>query len=170
MINPMCLCRLSIYETWGIPIKGLFSYMSSVTGATIPGGLEFGPTPVNQRMYHSLYRHRGHGSPLHKTVWATSITPPMEYAIFCESDTNDWRTVDGDYWSLYDGGNTEIGADGERLCRFQKTTNPSDPWHGFPVSPQKKESDLPPVTLLDMWLATGVIEPAFRKRVLLRQI
>lgn len=144
--------------------------MVSVTGATIPDGIEFGPTPLNLRIYHSLYRHRGHGSPNHKSVWGDSVPPPMEYAIFCDADTNNWRTADGDYWSLHNGGNTEIGSDGERLCRFQNTSNLSDPWHGFPVSPLKKESDKPPVILLDMWLAAGIIQPAFRKRILLRQI
>jgi hypothetical protein len=132
--------------------------------ATI-AGLEYGPT-VNGKMYLSVHHHRGSGSVQHKNVWAIDISRDLEYEIFCSSDDNDWHDTKSNYWGVLDQGQTILGGRGERICKFPCTTNDTDFWHGYPVSPKDKGiGDTPPDLLIEKWIEQAIIKKEFGRKI-----
>jgi hypothetical protein len=125
-------------------------------------GIHFGPTP-NGKRYVSLYNHRQANRG--KSVWLKSVRPADEYQMFSDADNYDWYDTRGNYWSLRDGG-AEVGTRGERVAKHPVTTNPTDPWHGYPASPnQKGAGDAPPDPLVEGWLADGLVTRTFARRL-----
>lgn len=57
-----------------------------------------------------------------------------EYGVFCDADRSDWFDASGHYWGFHDGGKTELGTQGERICKFPCPSNVTDTWHGYPLS------------------------------------
>lgn len=94
----------------------------------------------------------------------------MEYGIFCTADSRDWSDEDGNYWGVHSAGRTPLGVRGERLCKFPKTSNPNDPWHGFPVSPQNGGGDVPPDALVESWITAEVVSRVIGRRIQKRKI
>lgn len=137
-----------------------------MTGTPTQAGIEFGPTP-NGKTYISLYAHRG-ANPV-KSAWA--IPPEDEFAMFSAADAGDWFDADGHYWSLQNRGTSVVGAKGEHLARHPRTQNPSDPWHGYPVSPRRNGAvDAPPDALVERWLVEDVVDRTFARRVQRRRL
>lgn len=135
----------------------------TTSNATQPGVM-FGPTNSGKR-YIAVYKHRGSGSRKYKTVWDASVSPEMEYGIFCRADDGDWRCPDGHYWGVQtEDGNilTQLGQGGERLCKFPRTSNANDPWHGFPVLSSEHR---PPDEFVKEWRERGVISRTIEKRI-----
>jgi hypothetical protein len=140
------------------------------TGNAMPPGICFGPTNSG-KMYISVYKHRGSGSSEYKNQWASSVPPQMEFTIFCSSDDGDWYDAQGHYWGVHNEGNTILGCGKERLAKFPRTSNASDPWHGYPVSPlDTGEKDAPPDDLVENWISTGVIPRRFGRRIQRRKV
>ena len=131
-------------------------------------GLQFPPTP-NGKAYISLYAHRRVGV-LMKSMWHPSVAPQTEYSIFCSSDAGNWRSPDGNYWGIGQGGNLELGTQGQRLCKFPKTSNQVDPWHGYPVSPSESEYDTPPFEFVEAWISESVVSKTFGRRIQRRKL
>jgi hypothetical protein len=128
-------------------------------GAPQTAGILFGPTNSG-KFYLSTYRHRGSGSRIHKSKW--KIAPALECCIFRSADDADWNCSRGHYWGVHDGGTTELGEQGERLCKFPCTSNNHDPWHGYPVLSQ---DDAPPDDLVETWIAQGVISKVIGRKI-----
>ena len=140
------------------------------TGIVMPSGIKFGPTNKG-KWYISVNHHRGAGLQKYKNKWSLSVPPPMEYAIFCSADDGDWRDVQGHYWGVHNQGSTILGCRGEKLAKFPCTSNVSDPWHGYPVSPlERGDNDAPPDDFVENWISTGVISKTFGRRIQRRKI
>jgi hypothetical protein len=89
----------------------------------------------------------------------------MEYAIFALADDGNWQCSSGHYWGIHihtDDRPMELGKDGERLCKFPRTANGSDPWHGYPVF---SNEDAPPDEFVEQWRISGVINRIIAKRI-----
>lgn len=136
--------------------------MTSSTATS--SGIMFGPTQKG-KWYISVYKHRGSGSPIHKSCWLHSVAPQVEFTIFVWSDDGDWRCSGGHYWGLrtQDGSEIEpLGNKGERLCKFPRTANSTDPWHGYPVLTSE---DAPPDEFVEQWLHNRVITRTVARRI-----
>jgi hypothetical protein len=145
---------------------------------TRPDGCLFGPT-ANQKWYLSANWHRttfvgktsSRKAGSHKSYWSEAIPRKDEYLIFFTSDLKRWLDSKGDYWGVKDMGNEELGDKGERVCKFPKVANASDPWHGYPTSPRHDgASGQPDDQLLKQWLKDHVVDRAFVKRIRRRLI
>lgn len=128
-------------------------------------GISYGPSP-NGKKYDSLDTHRG-ANP-NKSQWTDTVTRDQEFEIFCVSDEKIWCCDKGHYWSVGNPqGTTVLGTKGERLAKFPKTQNDSDPWHGYPVSPRLRGSDDSPSDhFIKQWISAGAISETFGKRLL----
>lgn len=133
---------------------------------TTSDGYEYGPT-VNGKMYLSKYKHRGKGDRKHKHMWC--IPPDDEYHIFYASDKRDMYDSNQDYWGVMQGGKI-IGEKGERISKFPCTSNETDPWHGYPISPveERPRGSLPPEfdDLIANWIKSEIIDKGFGKKIL----
>ena len=121
----------------------------------VADGVEYGPTD-NGKSYKCLFYHRGKPTQ-HKSTWSDLISTSDEYGVFCTADAKNWVDDKGHYWSLRDKGETQLGTQGERIAKFPKNGNAQLPWHGYPASPNRKDGDLPPKAVLQMWEDTKVI-------------
>lgn len=134
--------------------------MGGIVQAGQPG-IEFGPNGSGKR-YLSLYAHRG--ANYRKSMWA--MPPPEEYRVFCSSDYGNWSDHGGNLWGIDDGGNTVLGLRGERLSKFPRPTNATNPWHGYPVSPMEDgDRGAPPDLLVERWISTGVVSRTIGRRI-----
>ncbi|MDJ0677775.1 MAG: hypothetical protein QNJ36_20735 [Calothrix sp. MO_167.B42] len=129
-------------------------------------GLEYGPT-VNGKMYLSVFKHRGNGSPLHKNKWC--VPPDTEYDIFCNSDRHSLYDSNQNYWGVLDNGKSQLGEKGERLSKFPCTSNPQDPWHGYPVFSveERKRNALPTDfdSLVNQWIINNIITKEVGRKI-----
>lgn len=141
-----------------------------IRGIATESGIQFGPNR-NGKLYISVFIHRGNNRSNYKNKWEPSITPPIEYAIFCAADYENWRDHKGRYWAVHQGGIIILGCQGERMCKFPRTSNPGDPWHGYPVSPLLNgEDDAPPDDLVENWIEAHVVSKTFGRRVQRRKV
>lgn len=137
-------------------------------GTPATDGLLFGPTSSGKH-YVSLYSHRGNHPT--KSQWHRDVPPQDEYELFEVSDDSGWSDTKGNYWSLRNGGGSPLGTRDERIAKHPVTSNPHDPWHGYPASPAVKgPGDAPSDDLLDRWLHDRVITRAMHRRILRRRI
>lgn len=139
------------------------------TGTAVQPGIIFPPT-ASGKTYLSAYHHRGHGNHSRKSEWVSTVSPQMEYGIFCSSDAGAWKGCEGDFWGLHGGAKTVLGKSGERLCRFPAPTNRQDPWHGYPVSPMESLSDRPCDDLVRHWHRTGIIDRVVAQKIMKAKI
>jgi hypothetical protein len=127
------------------------------------GGVTFGPTSKG-KMYVSTMAHRGHRSRRQKSRW--SIPPKDEFALFDESDANDWYSPNGHLWNRGDDeGRRQLGERGERLAKFPKARR-GVPWHGYPVSPRfDGPRGRPDDDLIERWVEDKTITRTFARRL-----
>lgn len=138
------------------------------SGTATPSGISFGPNRSG-KTYLSLYIHRGTRAQKHQ--WSVNVSPSREYDIFCSADEGNWKDTQGHYWGVYAGGQTVLGSRGERLCKFPRTSNIEDPWHGYPVSPMEEgDKDAPPDDFVENWIATRIVSKTFGRRIQRRKI
>ena len=103
-----------------------------------------------------------------KSLWTNNISRVQEYELFSKADDNNWVTSNGptaDYWGILDKGDTELGTEGEWLCKFERPINGPDPWHGYPVGENTK-GITPGKYLVEFWFQSGVIDKSIRNRIL----
>jgi hypothetical protein len=138
-----------------------------------PSGLEYGPT-INQKLYLSLFYHRGNGFSKEKNKW--SISPDTEYEIFKNSDEQDLYDTNNDYWGILEQGQAIIGEKGERISKFPHPTNPQDAWHGYPLSPKDerkgtRDSLYPDFDqLIQKWITEEVITKEVGRKIQKKKI
>lgn len=96
-----------------------------------------------------------------------NVPPAVEYQLFRTSDSNDWSDTDGHYWGFgHREGRMILGTQKERLCKFPLPSNPTDPWHGYPVSPLLNgDDDAPPDGFVQDWIDNNVISKTFGRRI-----
>jgi hypothetical protein len=122
----------------------------------------------SNKKYISLFYHRGSGDKRYKSIWC--VSHDIEFAIFCDADNGNWQDVDGHYWGILDRGNTVLGTENERLCKFPRNENPTVPWHGFPVSPQKGEKNTPSPDFVQKWIDNKIIDKKIGRDIQRRKI
>jgi hypothetical protein len=153
-----------------MPSKKHTGQSSASAGKATQDGIEFGPT-ANNKLYLSLFYHRGNPGNSNKSIWTDEIKPYDEYLIFVKADDEEWFDDSGHYWGMRDGGIVVLGKHGERLCKFPHNRKQTVPWHGYPVSPlERGEDDSPPDELADKWLELGAISRVIHRRILRRKI
>lgn len=120
------------------------------------------------KAYRTHPKHRN-GTP-GASQWATSISESIEFSIFEAAEREGWVDGAGNYWGVGVSRNSRpqiLGTLSEAYSKHPATSNPSDPWHGYPASPAKKGSgDVPPKDILDTWLARSIISRALKKRIM----
>ena len=89
---------------------------------------------------------------------------------FADTEKDGWRDAKEHLWGVHDGGTTDLGLRGERLAKFPHPQNATDPWHGYPVSPQDRQDDTPPDEIINLWIDRGVITRVFGARIRRRRI
>ncbi len=140
------------------------------SGTATSSGILFGPNNSG-KMYISVYNHRGSGSRVYKNQWLSTITPAIEYTIFCDADDGNWKDYNGHYWGVHNRGITVLGDCREHLSKFPKTSNLTDHWHGYPVSPRESgDKDAPPDDFVESWISIGVVSKTFGRRIQRRKI
>ena len=127
-------------------------------------GIVFGPT-ANGKAYVSVYYHRRNDPQGRKNCWHPDVLPPAEYSLFEQADVADWSDPAGHYWGFGARGRLQLGTRGERLAKFPRTTNATDPWHGYPVSPRDDYDDTPPDDLVNRWIDSDQIDKAVGRRI-----
>jgi len=139
--------------------------MSNGLGTATSSGIQFGPNRKG-RVYISVFIHRGNNRSKLKNKWHPDVPPLMEYAIFNSADYANWYDVQGHYGGVHERGKTIPGCQSERLCKFPRTSNPNDPWHGYPASPlENGDDDAPPDDFVESWIETGIISKTFGRRI-----
>lgn len=132
--------------------------------------MQFGPNKTG-KFYISIFYHRGTNRLVFKNKWHPDISPFTEYEIFCFADDGNWFDARGHYWGVRERGEAILGCSGERLCKFPKTSNVIDPWHGFPVSPMEDGDDYRPSDdIVEAWIATGIVSKTFGRRIQRRKV
>lgn len=132
----------------------------------LPAGVMFGPTRSG-KMYLSMYIHRGNLRG--RSQW--HIPPGREFTIFVAADDGNWRDVKGNYWGVDGLGAATIGTRGERLSKFPQTTNKTDPWHGYPVSPlEDGDRSAPSDDLVEMWIENNIVSKTTGRRIQRRKL
>lgn len=144
--------------------------MEATVGTSIDGtGMHFHPDPQRCNQYYiSLNYHRCATCDANrdKGCWAPHIARATEYEIFCMAYVNNWCNSAGDYWSFYQRCETDIGTCRERLCKFPHRSNMTDPWHGYPVSPNMRRGlDAPPAHLVQSWIDAGAVRKVIGRRI-----
>ena len=143
--------------------------MTDMLGVATSSGIRFGPNSSG-KFYLCLYYHRGNNRP-EKNKWHPEIKPQLEYQIFCNTDRENWYDRIGHGWGMHNQGDTIIGFQGERLCKFPRTSNESDPRHGFPVSPMENgDDDTPSDEFIEHWILMGAISKTFGRRIQRRKV
>jgi hypothetical protein len=144
--------------------------MSHELARATSSGIEFGPNDKG-KYYISIFYHRGNNRPGLKNKWDPDVPPLQEYEIFCYADYGDWFDQHDHYWGVHAAGNTVLGCQGERLCKFPRTSNRSDPRHGYPVSPMLNgDDDAPSDEFVEGWIVRGVISKTFGRRIQRRKV
>ena len=128
-----------------------------MTGGVFPPnakGHSYMPMP-----YHASHTHGTRGGK--KNLW--SIPLNGEYYVFNYGDLRDWiDTVANGIVSFLDGCNEVIGKGGEKLAFFPTPTNPTDPWHGYPISSE----EILDKKLAESWFNQGYITISTKQRIL----
>lgn len=138
-------------------------------GKAVPGGISFGPTQSG-KMYFSTNQHRGEPT-IHKSTWSEEITRDDEFAVFRSADQLICRDLAGNYWGIAGKGYQVLGTRHERFAKFPATINLTDPWHGYPVSPNRRgEMDAPPDSCIEIWKAADAIDRVWEVRLKRRAI
>ncbi len=125
----------------------------------VAGGILYG---IHYHGKHYLSTHHHRGTRPQKSIWSNAITRSMECCIFYDADKHNWRCSNGHYWGVHHGGETILGQDGERLCKFPCPSNESDAWHGYPVF---SKDDAPPDDFVEWWINQGVISRTKGKKI-----
>ncbi len=120
-------------------------------GTARQDGVLYGPTKSG-KMYVSLYYHRQTNRMQDKCIWG--ISSAEEYEIFDEADGKNWQDIRGHYWGVRNQGDTPLGTQDERICKFPRTSNSHDAWHGYPVGHAK---DTPSDDFIEDWIKNGII-------------
>jgi hypothetical protein len=123
-------------------------------------GLVYGPNKSGKR-YKSLFYHRN--TRRDKSTW--QITTDLEYDVFCFSDSKNISDNHGNYWGFWEDGKTDLGTDGETVCKFPLNGNTNDPWHGFPVSPLNRAADRLDFHMVQGWIDTKLVSKTFGRRI-----
>ena len=121
------------------------------SGKAREDGILYGPTKSG-KTYVSLYYHRQINRLQNKCVWC--ISSDEEYGLFEEADDNNWQDGNGHYWGVCNQGDAPLGTQDERICKFPRTSNPQDAWHGYPVACSK---DTPSDDFINSWIESGII-------------
>lgn len=109
--------------------------------------------------YHGAHTHSTRGG--RKKLW--SIPQNGQYYVFNIGDLNNWiDNIAHGIVSFLNGCNVVIGKDGQRLAFFPTPTNPTDPWHGYPICSDEIEDD----ALVESWYNNGFITLTIKQRIL----
>ena len=139
------------------------------TGTTTTDGIVFGPTAAGTQ-YISLNYHRGGRRP-DKNFWSPAFPPQDEFALFETAEAAPaWEDAQQHLWGVSDQGETELGLRGERVAKFPCPQNPTDQWHGYPVSPKERDTDRPPDEVIDLWIELGAITRVWARRIQRRKV
>lgn len=101
--------------------------------------------------------HRGSSRQGTKSKWA--IDRPSECHTFCSAE--DLGSNDrGGLWYVSQGATRVLGTANERLAFFQGSSNPTVPWHGYPVgaSSPGRSTHIPPDGVISQWREAGRID------------
>lgn len=104
---------------------------------------------AKKHYYTSKQDHRRTAKPKpEKTRWI--IEEGQEFSVFSEAIKYYWFCEENNcLFSLIDKGDEILGENDERIAKFPNDKNEDDPWHGYPVSPEKPQ-DRPSSKLLDI--------------------
>lgn len=126
----------------------------------------FGPTKRNHWYQASPYHNRTATSRPGKARWCRS--EGEQYEVFRLADEPWWWCADSRaLYSIIDNARAVLGTNDERMARFRKPTNRTDPWHGHPLL---SGDALPGPALLDAWIAAGVITEHVRRKLETRRL
>lgn len=134
-------------------------------GTAVPSGIHF-PALNSCDPYISLSKHRP-SSGGRDNKWSSSIKPSDEYLIFKRSFMSRWLDPTGHLWGLQNNLVT-IGSNGERLAKFPRRANESDPWHGYPVSAldqNRRYQHCPPPALISEWIDRQIVSESQGARI-----
>lgn len=134
------------------------------SGTPSPNGITFGPNNSG-KLYLSDYRHRGNGDSRFKSFWLTTVPAWMEFEIFCDSDDKQLADEDGNLFGCLNDGESEVGTEGEVLCKFWDPRNATNPWHGHPVSPSLRTADELEIDLVQQWIDKQLISRTFGRNI-----
>lgn len=124
----------------------------------------YGPT-VKGKLYLPKNDHRTHSLKPNKSKWSISENQELSVFEIAEKPIIELFCKENNcYFSLVDNANMVIGTKGERLAKFPKTRNGSDPWHGYPVTSHENHN-APSDALLDIMVDQEIITGSTRKRI-----
>lgn len=133
----------------------------------------FGPNKVGdtykpkKEHWHNAKRKDG------KTRWLHD--KKTEYYVFNLADEHDehfldryncsdvkWMNDDDSgLYSIVNQGRDKLGENGERLAFFPTPSNPTDPWHGYPVDSLNIKDKL-----IDHWYKIGIVDRRIYQKLL----
>jgi len=121
----------------------------------------FGPTSENHFYKPIIYHSSTAKLNKHKSRW--SIDESCQFNVFKIADEHKWCcSINSCLFSIVNNGDIVLGCDGERIAKFPKPMNKTDPWHGFPTTTTKDHiSD----DLLDKWENDSIITRLIRRRI-----
>ena len=121
----------------------------------------YGQTSQNHYFKPVIYHSRTASPNFHKSKWC--IREPQQFYIFKIADESEWICNSNScLFSIINDCQVIIGTENERIAKFPKPLNTTDPWHGFPTNSTK---DIISENLLDKWEEKDVISPSTRRRI-----
>jgi hypothetical protein len=127
-------------------------------------GQLFGPNASGKR-YLSVNYHRSPGGTKEgKSIWHPDVSRDMEYTIFCTADSEKWEEAKH-YWGLHNRAETQLGTDGEIICKFPCPSNLQDPWHGYPLHTSKSKDRPSDSFVRTCWLEKGIVSKGTARKI-----
>lgn len=128
-------------------------------------GVRVGPTSAgNHYLARNDHQHFAHPA---RNRWSEGCLPLAQFELLEEAESNDWSDSKSHLWAV--GRDfLEIGAEGERIAKFPRRQNPSDDWHGYPVSAldrRRAHEHRPEPELVSLWYENGLITEVERARI-----
>lgn len=169
------LIRRSFANSLWADLRGLGKPRSAVYASSCPmttngqarpthDGVLFGPNSKGHT-YISLGYHRKTRNP-DKCCWHPDVTRHREFELFSEADERGFGSSGQALWNVLNKGRNPTGQSGERVAKFPRPSNPSDPWHGYPASPALKgPTDRPPDELIQRWRSTDHITRRWARKI-----
>lgn len=120
-----------------------------------------------QGTYLSLNYHRRRMSLKRpKSLW--EVARRVECHTFCNAQLERWYDAQGNAWSVTEDESVPLGTRGECVAFFDEPTNPTDPWHGYPVGGRRGLPTVrrPPDELIKRWLDDKWISYVLYQRLL----
>ena len=157
--------RYARCDTLGLQSCGVLEEVEVAIGHPTPAGVRVGPT-TRGSFYLARNDHQHYATP-QRNRWNRQYRPPAQFVVLDDAERYSWMDSSQNLWGVSPG-LPVLGTQDERIAKFPARSNPSDHWHGYPVSaldPGREFSHRPDPEIVSKWHSKGYIDERQRARI-----